>query len=387
MLAKLPLLLIILLFMLAKLPLLLIILLLASLACAAPAKLYVSPKGNDAWNGKASTHKGADGPFATLAAARDAIRAMKQANALPTGGVTVIVEGGVYEMPATFELVADDSGTPEAPITYLARPGTEVRLVGGKQVTNFVPVTDQAVLSRLEPEARGKVMQADLKALGVTDFGHPAADGQRLELFFQDRPMKVSRWPNEGFAKIVDVVGGAPHKIHGIPGDKIGLFTYDGDRPERWGDEKDPWVHGYWFWDWADERQRIDKIDTQKKTIALKPPYHGYGYRKGAWWAAFNMLSEVDAPEEYYLDRDTARARGGPPSTCCRRWTRLRSTIWIATRASCTSTPPRRSAAAGRSCRCSRPSSPPRTPPIWCCAASPSRPAAARRSTWATVTT
>ncbi len=300
--------------MLAKLPLLLIILLLASLACAAPAKLYVSPKGNDAWNGKASTHKGADGPFATLAAARDAIRAMKQANALPTGGVTVIVEGGVYEMPATFELVADDSGTPEAPITYLARPGTEVRLVGGKQVTNFVPVTDQAVLSRLEPEARGKVMQADLKALGVTDFGHPAADGQRLELFFQDRPMKVSRWPNEGFAKIVDVVGGAPHKIHGIPGDKIGLFTYDGDRPERWGDEKDPWVHGYWFWDWADERQRIDKIDTQKKTIALKPPYHGYGYRKGAWWAAFNMLSEVDAPEEYYLDRDTGLLYFYPPA-------------------------------------------------------------------------
>ena len=300
--------------MLARLPLLLIILLLTSLGCAAPLKLYVAPAGDDAWNGKATAHKGADGPFATLARARDEIRAMKKAGALPAAGVTVELQPGVYEMSAPFELFAEDSGTPEAPITYMAKRGAEVRLVGGKQVTNFVPVTDPAVLAKLEPEARGKVMQADLKALGVTDFGHPAADGKRLELFFQDRPMKVSRWPNEGFEKIVDVVGGAPHKIHGIPGDKIGLFTYDGDRPSRWVDEKDPWVHGYWFWDWADERQQIEKIDTEKKTIALKPPYHGYGYRKGAWWAAFNMLSEVDVPEEYYLDREAGLLYFYPPA-------------------------------------------------------------------------
>jgi hypothetical protein len=300
--------------MLAKLPLLLIVLLLSSLGYAAPLKLYVSPKGNDTWNGKAATRKGANGPFATLAGARDALRAMKKAGASPKGGVIVELQPGVYEMAAAFELTAEDSGTPEAPITYMAKRGAEVRLVGGKQVTNFVPVSDPAVLDRLEPEARGKVMQADLKALGVTNFGHPAADGQRLELFFQDRPMKVSRWPNEGFAKVVDVVGGAPHKIHGIPGDKIGLFTYDGDRPSRWVAEKDPWVHGYWFWDWSDERQRIEKIDTEKKTIALKPPYHGYGYRKGAWWAAFNLLSEIDAPEEYYLDRDTGVLYFYPPA-------------------------------------------------------------------------
>lgn len=300
--------------MFAKLPLLLVILLLASMGCAAPLKLYVSAAGNDTWNGKAAMHKGANGPFATLARARDAIRALKKTGPLPAGGVIVELQPGVYEMAAAFALAAEDSGTPQAPITYMAKPGAKVRLVGGKQVTNFVPVTDPAVLAKLVPEARGKVVQADLKALGITDFGHPAADGQRLELFFQDRPMKVSRWPNEGFAKVVDVVGGAPHAIHGIPGDKIGLFTYDGDRPARWVGEKDPWTHGYWFWDWSDERQQIEKIDTAKKTIALKPPYHGYGYRKGAWWAAFNLLSEIDVPEEYYLDRDTGLLYFYPPA-------------------------------------------------------------------------
>ncbi|NCO39363.1 MAG: hypothetical protein COZ06_21885 [Armatimonadetes bacterium CG_4_10_14_3_um_filter_66_18] len=289
-------------------------------ATAAPLRLYVAPNGNDAWSGKLAGAKGADGPFASLTRARDEIRKLKKEGGLPADGAVVELAAGVYELAAPVQFTAEDSGTETAPVVYRAKSGAEVRLVGGKRVTNFAPVTDAVVLQRLDEAARGKVLQADLKALGVTDFGDPVADGKRLELFFQDRPMKVSRWPNEGFAKIVDVVGGAPHKIHGIPGDKIGKFTYDaapgaaGDHPARWVGEKDPWVHGYWFWDWADERQRIESIDTESHTLAVKPPYHGYGYRQGAWWCAFNMLSELDMPEEYYLDRETGILYFWPPA-------------------------------------------------------------------------
>lgn len=281
---------------------------------AEPLTLYVAPGGNDAWSGKTAEPVDNDGPFATVTRARDEVRKIKAAGGLPPGGVIVQLQAGVYELADKIALDGQDSGSPDAPVVYRAQPGAEVRLVGGKQVTNFVPVEDAAVLERLMPEARGKVMQADLKALGITNFGHPVADGQRLELFFQDRPMKVSRWPNEGFAKIVDVTGGAPHKIHGIPGDKIGKFTYEGDRPSRWIGEKDPWVHGYWFWDWADERQQIESIDPATSTITVKPPYHGYGYRKGAWWAAFNVLAELDSPEEYYLDREAGILYFWPPA-------------------------------------------------------------------------
>jgi hypothetical protein len=282
---------------------------------AAPAALFVAPDGNDARNGL-SAQVGADGagPFATLGRARDEIRKLKQAGSLPAGGVTVELAAGVYELAQPLELRAEDSGTAEAPIVYRAAAGAAVRLVGGRRVPRFVPVTDAAVLSRLDEGARGQVLQADLGALGITDLGHPVADGQRLELFFQDRPMRVSRWPNEGFAQVVEVTGGAPHKIHGIPGDKIGRFTYEGDRPSRWIGEKDPWLHGYWFWDWADERQKIESIDPATRTISLVPPYHGYGYRKGAWWCAFNLLAELDEPGEYYLDRETGILYFWPPA-------------------------------------------------------------------------
>ncbi len=285
------------------------------LAAAEPLTLYVAPGGNDAWSGRApAPGPNGAGPLATLHRARDEIRALKQAGPLPAGGVVVEVAAGLYEFAEPLELAAEDSGAPETPIVYRAAPGAEVRLVGGRQVTGFAPVTDPAALDRLDEGARGKVLQADLKALGIRDFGEVVGDSNRLELFFRDEPMTLARWPNEGFVRIVDVVGGAPHRIHGIPGDKIGRFTYDGDRPSRWLREPDVWLHGYWFWDWAEQRHQIESIDTEHRVISLRPPYHTYGYRKNQWYYAVNLLCELDSPGEWYLDRDAGVLYFWPPA-------------------------------------------------------------------------
>ncbi|UCH34346.1 MAG: right-handed parallel beta-helix repeat-containing protein [Armatimonadota bacterium] len=276
--------------------------------------LYVAADGSDKWSGRLleANASRTDGPFATLERARDEIRAMKQRDGLLAGGIGVVVRGGTYERSQPFELTAEDSGTADAPIVYRALSHEEVRISGGKRVTNFEPVTDPAILGKLDEAARGNVLQADLGALGVSDFGDVAGGG--LELFFQERPMTLARWPNEGFTRIVDVVGGDPYDIRGTVGDRVGKFVYDGDRPARWIDEKDPWVHGYWFWDWSDQRHKIESIDTEKRVLSVAPPYHGYGYRKGQWFYAFNMLTELDAPGEWYLDRETGVLYFWPPA-------------------------------------------------------------------------
>ena len=290
------------------------LLLLASvplLAASRPAReLYVAPGGRDTWPGTKAR------PFATLEAARDVLRRMKASGRMPKAGVTVWVRGGRYERTQVFELTAADSGTAEAPITYRAAPGQQVRLVGGKLVTSFRPVTDAGVLARLDERARGEVLQADLRALGISDFG--SVKGGGLEFFFQDRPMTLARWPNQGFVHIVDVVGGQPLDVRGTVGDTVGKFAYEGDRPKRWVGEKDIWLHGYWFWDWADEREKVEAIDTEHRVITLAPPYHGYGYRKGQWYYAFSLLSELDSPGEWYLDRDTGILYFWPPGPIAR---------------------------------------------------------------------
>ncbi|OHB69801.1 MAG: hypothetical protein A2V70_14675 [Planctomycetes bacterium RBG_13_63_9] len=143
-------------------------------------------------------------------------------------------------------------------------------------------VVEHAVLERLDPVARGNVLQADLHSQDITDYGEPSGGG--IELFFQDKPMTLARWPNQGFVEIAQVLGPTAVGEHGAKGCAEGVFAYEGDRPGRWVAEKDVWLHGYWFWDWSDQRQKVEAIDQQKRTITLAKPHHHYGYRKGQWF-------------------------------------------------------------------------------------------------------
>ena len=267
---------------------------------------HVAVDGNDGNKGTS------DSPLATLERARDAIRALKKAGTLPSGGVAVELHGGTYQRGATFQLTSEDFGTSDTPITYRAAAGETVRLLGGKVVTGFKPVTDKAVLERLDEGARTHVLQADLRAMGITEFG--AVKGGGLELFFGGKPMTLARWPNEGFVKIAALLGDKPIDVRGTKGDAVGKFIYEGDRPKRWADEQEVWLHGYWFWDWADERQKVESIDTEKRIITLAKPYHGYGYRKGQWYYAFNILAELDSAGEWYLDRKAGVLYFWPPA-------------------------------------------------------------------------
>jgi len=287
---------------------------LAAIAGSAQTVLYVSPQGNDSWSGNvpAPDAGGTDGPLATLAGARERIRAIKSSDGiLSPGGFWVEVAPGTYPLKDTFTLVAEDGGTTDAPVTYAAAAKGQAVISGGVPVNAFSPVTDAAVLGSLDEAARTHVVQADLGALGVKEFGSPAGGG--VEVYFRGLPMTLSRWPNEGFTSIQDIVVEDGHQIHGIKGSKTGLFTYEGDRPARWVGEKDGWLHGYWFWDWSDQRQKIAEINVAQSQIRVEEPYHTYGYRPKQWYYAYNMLSEIDMPGEWYVDREAGILYFWPP--------------------------------------------------------------------------
>ncbi len=279
----------------------------------AGATFYVATDGNDSWSGKTASPnpEQTDGPFATIERARDEIRRLKKADQLPAGGVRIEMRDGAYEIGKPLELTAEDSGSEAAPIEYRACPGEEVRLTGGRMISNFEPVKDPSVLSRLDESARSRVLQADLRELGITDFGD-AKEGL-LELFYRDKAMTVARWPNEGFVKITEVLGKTERDVRGTKGRAEGVFQFEGDRAKRWVGEKDLWVHGYWFWDWADQRQKVESLDAEKGTITTVPPHHGYGYRKGQWFYAYNILAELDTPGEWFLDREKGILYFWPP--------------------------------------------------------------------------
>lgn len=158
----------------------------------AAAEFFVAPEGSDANPGTQAE------PFATLERARDALRAMRQAEGLPASGATVWIRGGTYPRKQTFELAEQDSGTEQGPVVYRAFGDEQPRLVGGRVLApaDFRPVTDPAVLDRLQPEARQHVVEVDLAALGV-DMPDEWPDRSRgipgPELFFDGRPMQIAR--------------------------------------------------------------------------------------------------------------------------------------------------------------------------------------------------
>ena len=289
-----------------------------TLLVAAPtlqADFFVSPTGVDTNPGTKAK------PFASLETARDAVRRLKAQGKLPRGGVTVWLRGGDYPRTNALELSAEDSGTPNAPIVWRAWKNETVRLLGGRKLNGFEPITDAAMLAHLDEKAKGKVVQLNLRSLGITNFGEMKSRGfgrpvavAHCELFFGGKPMTLARWPNEGeFTQIAGYPATQRDEHGGQLGALTNGFTYPGDRPRRWQDTSDLWAHGYWAYDWANSYEKVASLNVELRLVKTAPPYGHYGFRKDQRVYFLNVLEELDQPGEWFLDRKAGVLYFWPP--------------------------------------------------------------------------
>lgn len=223
-----------------------------------------------------------------------------------------LVLTGTFELTQPITLGKADDG-------LTIRAQSYARLLGGRVVTGFAPLTDRWMLRRLPDEARGKVVVADLRAQGITDLGRHKPVGMKrrgtaaLELFVDGRPQTLARYPNNGWLTL----GEFPDGRHGATFTaEIDTAEIDTGRLERWSREAEPWLYGYWFHGWADSFLPVNKIDPASQTFTLGERHH-YGMRKGQRFFARNLLCELDAPGEYFVDRTSGKLylwpADGPP--------------------------------------------------------------------------
>ena len=106
----------------------------------AATMFHVALDGRDNWSGMtaAPNAAGTDGPFATIARARDAVRRFR-ASARPSGPVLVRVHAGRYELTEPLIFKPEDSGTAQGPTIYVATPGNEgpVVISGGRVIRGW----------------------------------------------------------------------------------------------------------------------------------------------------------------------------------------------------------------------------------------------------------
>jgi len=264
----------------ARLCVAILLLLALSLAHAREAALYVAPTGSD-------TNPGTLGkPFATLTRARDEVRKLKAA-----GAVTVYVRGGIYEMTAPLALGAEDSGTITRPITWRGYRDEQPTLVGARQVTGFKPW-------------KGSILQCDLT-------GAPLEKIVFRQLFCNGKRMEMARYPNVdrsdphfGQWAYVLAVDGKETKDH---------FTVTDDviKP-TWSNVADAQVCIHPAYGWAWNIMGIKSVDDEQNVINLASPV-SYGLMIGDRYFVRNLLEELDAPGEWYLDKRTKTLYFWPP--------------------------------------------------------------------------
>jgi hypothetical protein len=280
-----------------------LIFLLAGLACAncfAGTTVYVSDHGSDQNAGTAGE------PLATLEKARDRVRSASKID--KSAGPFVIDLQGDFYLDHSFALTGEDSGVEGQPVLYRASADRPARLLGEKRVTNFRPVTDSAILDRIDPVARPHLLQADLKMLGIVDFGelkirgiHNQADCP-LELFASGHAMPLAQYPNVGWLTVDTLPAGET-------GDRI---TTQSDRLTRWQHAPDAWAYGYWKYGWADTYLPIVSVNAEAKEIRLgATPYYGLAEKQR--FRILNVLEEIDSPGEWYLDRRNGTLYFWPP--------------------------------------------------------------------------
>ncbi|MHC4557241.1 MAG: right-handed parallel beta-helix repeat-containing protein [Planctomycetota bacterium] len=267
------------------------------------AEIFVSTKGKDSNAGSMRN------PFATLARARDEVRALRKRGVI--GPIAVSVMPGQYIVHKPLDLSTEDSGSALGPVIYRARQKGTAVFYGGKQLEGFEAVTNKTILRRLPAESKDKVRQCNLKALGVEDYGRLEVRGfaqppspPTLELFVDGVPMTLARWPNKGFVGIRKLI-----KSGSKSAGESSVFEYDSDQHELWTDATDGWLFGYFHFLWADATIKIGKIDPSIKTLTTAEPYQyggrGMSTRQGIQYYAFNLLEEIDMPGEWYLERET----------------------------------------------------------------------------------
>lgn len=295
--------------------------------------IYVSPSGNDANDGSENS------PLATMKGARDKVRQIKSAG-MPANGITVAFREGSYKWTDTLEFTAEDSGEENAKIVYRSYPGEKAVFEAGIRIpgSEFTAVTNEDILMRWSnAKAKENIRQLDIKSymakagytnisdyytqiydvyhFGGTYQGTPdeAQYGKKMirrpiysfdgepALWLARYPNKAGGWyedtnPLSKFLKTGDIVKNGGNT-------EPSTFKYSERKISKYAGYDDVYLFGHLFYLFYHDEAKI-KIDAQEQTITTVGNLP-LGIKSNMDYFIFNILDELDAPGEYYVDKAT----------------------------------------------------------------------------------
>jgi len=270
------------------------------------ADLYVATDGDDAWSGKLSAPNAAktDGPFATLARARDAVRELKGTK---QGPIAVLVRGGTYYLGETLTFGPGDSGSEDQPITYAAYPGEIPVLSGGRKIVGeWKPYRDGIMMCELPQVKEGNL-----------DFTQLFINGKRqIRARYPNYDPENPRVLGKGYINAEDGLPAEVARERVVQRDLLDppraaprgfIFDPKTFTTKEWAKPQEAVVHIFNSHYWGNLQWEIQEIDWENHII-----WFGHGgwqiwlpprIASNSRFFIENVFEELDAPGEWYLDK------------------------------------------------------------------------------------
>jgi hypothetical protein len=233
----------------------------------------------------------------------------------------VFFQAGTYYLDETLSFSSKDSGTSEGRVTFAAIEGESVTLSGGRRLQcDWRPYKNRIMMCQL-PQVKSGKLTFD-------------------QLFVNGKRQIRARYPNcdhsdpKNYSGYVRAAGRLPDDLSNPNPDPNDEMTFSSGAPrgvrydpvtfskKRWKKPHEAIIHIYQAMYWGNLQWRIKEIDWDGNILWFG---HG-GQQMGAKWhqdpcrvddnSFFfieNVFEELDAPGEWYLDRETGTLYYLPP--------------------------------------------------------------------------
>lgn len=257
-------------------------------------EFFVAVDGNDANPGTEAS------PFATLGRARKAVR---EARRRSPERITVWVREGTHYLREPLIMGPEDSGKPNAPVTYAAYGAESVTVSGGRRLEcHWVPYKNGIMMCELRDVKPGR--------LNFT------------QLFVNGKRQIRARYPNYDHKN--PLVSGTGYINAGRDWSNVppSAFPYDPQTftSRRWSKPQEAVVHIFQRHYWGNCQWEVESVDWQRHLIKLgwggfqindRPANTEYKVSnllgRGSRFYVENVFEELDAPGEWYLSREEGR--------------------------------------------------------------------------------
>ena len=230
------------------------------------------------------------------------------------GGAKIVLKNGYYNLTEPLAIGEAHSGTTESPLIITAEEDGKAFVSSAYRMSAdmFSVCDDEAVLSRLTEEVRGKVLVADvsnvdLSSAGVGEFAP--------HLVINGVTMNIARYPNATGKMPLDwddrKVVSADSVVENEPG--IWEFHPDYDKMFSWEDSDDIWMrHNFTVeYDHAHYKATVDK--TARTIKGNFRDDHRLVPEEATRYYVYNVFEELDAPGEWFLDKKNCKLYLYPP--------------------------------------------------------------------------